>query len=239
MSRQDANAAFALSSFLYGGNAAYMDDLYARYETDPNAVDAQWQVFFRSLKDDRAAVLKNARGPSWSAAELAAAAARRSHHRAGGRLGRGRARGRRQAQGQGAEPRRRNLRRRGAAGHPRFDPCPDADPRLPHPRRLPRQSRSARARAAEGPLRARSALLRLQREPTTTGRSFSTACSVSNSAPSARSSPSCSAPTARPWRSSSCTSPTAPRRAGCRSASRAPTRRSASPAKASAPSSTS
>jgi 2-oxoglutarate dehydrogenase E1 component len=66
MSRQDANAAFASTSFLYGGNAGYMDDLYARYEADPNAVDAQWQAFFQSLKDDRAAVLKNARGPSWT-----------------------------------------------------------------------------------------------------------------------------------------------------------------------------
>ena len=35
MSRQDANAAFALTSFLYGGNAAYIEDLYARYENDP------------------------------------------------------------------------------------------------------------------------------------------------------------------------------------------------------------
>src|SRR5262249_31757428 len=65
MSRQDANAAFALTSFLYGGNAAYIDDLYARYETDPNSVDAEWQAFFRSLKDERAAILKSAQGPSW------------------------------------------------------------------------------------------------------------------------------------------------------------------------------
>src|SRR5262245_36841207 len=65
MSRQDANAAFARTSFLYGGNADYVEDLYARYEADPNAVDAQWQAFFQSLKDDRADVLKSARGPSW------------------------------------------------------------------------------------------------------------------------------------------------------------------------------
>jgi len=32
MSRQDANAAFALSSFLQGTNATYIDDIYARYE---------------------------------------------------------------------------------------------------------------------------------------------------------------------------------------------------------------
>src|SRR3954463_10942087 len=66
MSRQDANAAFAHTSFLYGGNADYIEDLYARYENDPKAVDAQWQAFFQSLKDDRTDVLKSAEGPSWS-----------------------------------------------------------------------------------------------------------------------------------------------------------------------------
>jgi 2-oxoglutarate dehydrogenase E1 component len=65
MSRQDANAAFALTSFLYGGNADYIEDLYARYEADPQAVDAEWQSFFRSLKDDARDIEKNAHGPSW------------------------------------------------------------------------------------------------------------------------------------------------------------------------------
>ena len=65
MSRQDANAAFALTSFLYGGNAAYIDNLYARYETDPKSVDTEWQAFFQSLKDDAGDVAKNADGPSW------------------------------------------------------------------------------------------------------------------------------------------------------------------------------
>jgi 2-oxoglutarate dehydrogenase E1 component len=65
MSRQDANAAFAISSFLYGANAGYIEDLYARYEADPNAVDAEWQAFFKSLKDDPQNVQKTARGPSW------------------------------------------------------------------------------------------------------------------------------------------------------------------------------
>jgi 2-oxoglutarate dehydrogenase E1 component len=69
MSRQDANAAFARTSFLYGGNADYIEDLYARYEDDPKAVDAEWQAFFQSLKDDRADVLKGARGPSWQKAD--------------------------------------------------------------------------------------------------------------------------------------------------------------------------
>jgi 2-oxoglutarate dehydrogenase E1 component len=65
MSRQDANAAFALTSFLYGGNGAYIDDLYARYEADPNAVDAEWRSFFQSLKDDARDVARGASGPSW------------------------------------------------------------------------------------------------------------------------------------------------------------------------------
>jgi 2-oxoglutarate dehydrogenase E1 component len=70
MSRQDANAQFALTSFLYGGNAAYIEDLYARYEVDPNSVDAEWQQFFKSLKDERSEVIKNSTGPSWKRPNL-------------------------------------------------------------------------------------------------------------------------------------------------------------------------
>ena len=68
MSRQDANAAFALSSFLQGANATYIDDLYARFEKDPSSVDAEWQDFFKSLKDNSSDVQQNAVGPSWEKA---------------------------------------------------------------------------------------------------------------------------------------------------------------------------
>jgi 2-oxoglutarate dehydrogenase E1 component len=68
MSRQDANAAFALSSFLQGANATYIDELYARYENEPASVDPEWQEFFKSLKDPPADVQKNAAGPSWAKA---------------------------------------------------------------------------------------------------------------------------------------------------------------------------
>jgi 2-oxoglutarate dehydrogenase E1 component (EC 1.2.4.2) len=68
MSRQDANAAFALSSFLYGANGAYIDDIYALYEKDPKSVDPEWQEFFGSLNDKPADVQKNAEGPSWARA---------------------------------------------------------------------------------------------------------------------------------------------------------------------------
>src|ERR1700755_3354122 len=66
MSRQDANAAFALTSFLYGANAPYIEDLYARFEADPKSVDAEWQAFFGSLKDHAADVAKASRGASWN-----------------------------------------------------------------------------------------------------------------------------------------------------------------------------
>ncbi len=65
MSRQDANTVFAHTSFLYGGNAAYIEDLHAKYEADPASVDAEWQEFFKSLKDDGANVVKSAQGASW------------------------------------------------------------------------------------------------------------------------------------------------------------------------------
>src|SRR5262245_65991638 len=65
MSRQDANAAFALTSFLYGGNAAYIEELQARYQADPASVDDEWRAFFQSLKEDGGGPSKAARGASW------------------------------------------------------------------------------------------------------------------------------------------------------------------------------
>src|SRR6202030_1026743 len=42
----------------------YIDEIYARYEKDPASVDAEWQDFFKSLKDTPSDVRKNAEGPS-------------------------------------------------------------------------------------------------------------------------------------------------------------------------------
>ena len=65
MSRQEANEAFQLSSFLYGGNAAYLEDMYARYQENPGSVDESWRAFFGQLKDNREDVLREARGAPW------------------------------------------------------------------------------------------------------------------------------------------------------------------------------
>ncbi len=65
MSRQDANQNLLQTAFLYGGNATYIDDLYARYEKDPTSVDAEWAKLFSGLNEEGALVEKNARGASW------------------------------------------------------------------------------------------------------------------------------------------------------------------------------
>ncbi len=63
--RSAANNSFALTSFLYGANAAYAEELYERYVRDPASVAAEWRDFFASLRDDRATVEKSAEGPAW------------------------------------------------------------------------------------------------------------------------------------------------------------------------------
>ncbi|MDR6953879.1 2-oxoglutarate dehydrogenase E1 component [Ancylobacter sp. 3268] len=65
MSRADTNEAFLNTSFLYGANAAWIEQLYASYEADPASVDPEWQAFFAALKDSPADVEKSARGASW------------------------------------------------------------------------------------------------------------------------------------------------------------------------------
>lgn len=65
MSRQDANKAFAQTAFLYGANASYLEDAYARFQNDPASVDDEWQEFFRALKDDNGLAVQNAQGASW------------------------------------------------------------------------------------------------------------------------------------------------------------------------------
>ena len=67
MARQDqANDQFSLTSFLYGGNADYIEALYAAYQDNPSSVDPEWQDFFAGLNDDAGDVRKNAKGASWA-----------------------------------------------------------------------------------------------------------------------------------------------------------------------------
>jgi 2-oxoglutarate dehydrogenase E1 component len=73
MTEQSRNDIFHASSFLQGPNAAYIEQLYARYADDPNAVDAEWQDFFRALGDAEREVKAEASGPSWARHEATTA----------------------------------------------------------------------------------------------------------------------------------------------------------------------
>jgi 2-oxoglutarate dehydrogenase E1 component len=65
MTRQEKNDTFLLTSFLYGGNADYIEQLYSRYKTDPASVDETWQSYFGKLDDTDGVAQQNAEGPSW------------------------------------------------------------------------------------------------------------------------------------------------------------------------------
>ncbi|MFK7940284.1 MAG: 2-oxoglutarate dehydrogenase E1 component [Roseovarius sp.] len=69
MTDQSPNDQFHASSFMQGHNAEYLEQLYARYANDPNAVDEAWQKFFASLGDGEVEVKREAAGPSWARAD--------------------------------------------------------------------------------------------------------------------------------------------------------------------------
>ncbi|GKY86150.1 2-oxoglutarate dehydrogenase E1 component [Sinisalibacter aestuarii] len=66
MTDQSPNDQFKASSFMQGHNAAYLEQLYALYANDPNAVDEAWRAFFAELGDEEMDVKAEAQGPSWA-----------------------------------------------------------------------------------------------------------------------------------------------------------------------------
>ncbi len=68
------NEVLAETSFLYGGNAAFVEDLYAKWSNDPTAVEPSWRAFFASLHDSASDVQRAAAEPAWT--KVAPAAAR-------------------------------------------------------------------------------------------------------------------------------------------------------------------
>ena len=60
------NEVLAETSFLYGGNAAFVEDLYARWAADPDSVEPSWKAFFASLHDRADEVKAAARKPGWA-----------------------------------------------------------------------------------------------------------------------------------------------------------------------------
>jgi len=54
------------TSFLFGANAPFIEELYERYLGDPNAVDAEWRTFFEALGEHKSDVLAEMRGATWA-----------------------------------------------------------------------------------------------------------------------------------------------------------------------------
>jgi len=54
------------TSFLFAQNAAFITELYTKYQRDPGAVDPSWAAFFGTLGDDAASLMGDLGGPSWA-----------------------------------------------------------------------------------------------------------------------------------------------------------------------------
>ena len=59
------NQVFAETSFLYGSNAAYIEELHEKWAGDPGSVSAEWRAFFDQLRDNAAAVKASAAAGAW------------------------------------------------------------------------------------------------------------------------------------------------------------------------------
>ena len=59
------NQVFAETSFLYGSNAAFIEDLHGRWAADPTSVSAEWRAFFDQLRDNAESVKAAAAAGAW------------------------------------------------------------------------------------------------------------------------------------------------------------------------------
>ena len=166
MTDQSPNDQFHASSFMQGANAAYLEQLYAQYAQNPDAVDEGWRRFFAELGDPANEAVAEAQGPSWSrtdwppqpeddwtnalTGEWPAVAAEVKE--AG-----------RKIKDKAAEKGRPPQRRADPARRARLDPGAHADPRLPDPGAPRCRSRPAGHARPDPASRARSEILRLHR----------------------------------------------------------------------------
>ncbi|MFN0191659.1 MAG: 2-oxoglutarate dehydrogenase E1 component [Aestuariivirga sp.] len=74
MNKTDLTTAFEQSSFLYGGNAQFIEQLYAKYLDNPAAVDPHWRQFFAGLDDEAGEAKRQVQGASWKRADWPPAA---------------------------------------------------------------------------------------------------------------------------------------------------------------------
>ena len=60
------NQVLTETSFLYGGNGAFVEGLYAKWAADPGSVEGSWQAFFSTLRESANEVKKAAAPPPWA-----------------------------------------------------------------------------------------------------------------------------------------------------------------------------
>src|SRR5882757_9974265 len=60
-----SNEIFEATSFLNGTNAAYVEQLYAAWLSDPASVDAGWQAYFSQVGGQGLNPTQLGRGPAW------------------------------------------------------------------------------------------------------------------------------------------------------------------------------
>ena len=65
MNKTDLTTAFEQTSFLYGGNAQFIENLYAKYLENPASVDQHWRQFFAGLEDEKDIAKRQVEGASW------------------------------------------------------------------------------------------------------------------------------------------------------------------------------
>lgn len=59
------NQVFAETSFLYGSNAAFIENLHAQWAADPGSVSAEWRTFFDQLRDNAETVKASGAAGGW------------------------------------------------------------------------------------------------------------------------------------------------------------------------------
>ncbi|MCC5997296.1 MAG: 2-oxoglutarate dehydrogenase E1 component [Oceanicaulis sp.] len=63
--RSSRNQTFLDTAFLFGGNAAYIEQMAARHADNPASVPDSWRAFFDEVGDGAGAARSAARGPAW------------------------------------------------------------------------------------------------------------------------------------------------------------------------------
>ncbi|MDO9586761.1 MAG: thiamine pyrophosphate-dependent enzyme, partial [Brevundimonas sp.] len=59
------NQVFAETSFLYGSNASFIEDLHGKWAADPASVSGEWRAFFDQLRDNADSVKASGAAGSW------------------------------------------------------------------------------------------------------------------------------------------------------------------------------